>query len=217
MKSHIYTLFSTRSFQVSHKASIWILKPREKLITFGFFLLLSLSSAIYIYIYIYTIMTNVQAHMNGTHLDGNYNDQTPQICVKKGISYVSSHGVFHGDSPLNFVLPITMLQIFLSLMASRIIYFLLRPLRTPRLVCNLLVYTYVSSPISSVFSFVESNTYCDHLETYLAWLFIIMIFVCCDINIKHNCIRFTRFIFLRAMRCIYVWYTKLIYTKFLKK
>ncbi|WJX38517.1 hypothetical protein P8452_26170 [Trifolium repens] len=43
-----------------------------------------------------------------------------------------------GDNPLDFVLPITLCQIILSFMVSRVLYFLLRPLQTPRFICCVL-------------------------------------------------------------------------------
>jgi hypothetical protein len=61
-----------------------------------------------------------------------------QVCYKNNRT-VGSLGMWIGDNPLDFVLPITLCQIILSFMVSRVLYFLLRPLQTPRFICCVLV------------------------------------------------------------------------------
>ncbi|ESW35577.1 hypothetical protein PHAVU_001G246500 [Phaseolus vulgaris] len=60
-----------------------------------------------------------------------------EVCLQKD-RFVGSYGIFIGDRPFSFVLPVTLFQLFTFNLISRTIYFLLRPIRTPRFICNLL-------------------------------------------------------------------------------
>ncbi|XP_028778848.1 cation/H(+) antiporter 15-like [Neltuma alba] len=60
-----------------------------------------------------------------------------RICARND-KHVGSHGFWNGDNPLDFVLPVTLVQIVLAIVASQLVYFLLRPFRTPRFVCSVL-------------------------------------------------------------------------------
>lgn len=51
----------------------------------------------------------------------------------------TSNGVFQGDSPLDFALPLVILQICLVLVFTRFLAYLLRPLRQPRVVAEIIV------------------------------------------------------------------------------
>jgi hypothetical protein len=60
----------------------------------------------------------------------------------------TSNGVFQGDNPLDFALPLAILQICLVVVVTRGLAFLLRPLRQPRviaeiIVCKFLFYLYL--------------------------------------------------------------------------
>ncbi|KAK7311183.1 hypothetical protein RJT34_09152 [Clitoria ternatea] len=59
------------------------------------------------------------------------------VCVKSDRG-AGSFGIFFGDRPFDFVLPITLCQIIVFILISRALYFLLRPLKTPKFVCNVL-------------------------------------------------------------------------------
>lgn len=61
-----------------------------------------------------------------------------EVCFKNNRT-VGSLGVFFGDNPLEFVFPITLLQIIITVVTSRTLYHLLRPLQTPRFICSVLV------------------------------------------------------------------------------
>ncbi|KAI4306886.1 hypothetical protein L6164_030127 [Bauhinia variegata] len=60
-----------------------------------------------------------------------------QICVKDN-RRANSHGLFFADDPFESVLPVTLCQIILAIAASRLLNFILRPLRTPLSICNIL-------------------------------------------------------------------------------
>lgn len=51
----------------------------------------------------------------------------------------TSNGVFQGDNPLDFALPLAILQICLVLVVTRFLAFLLRPLRQPRVIAEIVV------------------------------------------------------------------------------
>ncbi|CAL5203009.1 unnamed protein product [Lathyrus oleraceus] len=48
---------------------------------------------------------------------------------------IGSLGIWFGDNPFDFVLPITLCQIILSFIVSRTLYYVLRPLQTPKFLC----------------------------------------------------------------------------------
>ncbi|KAI4306887.1 hypothetical protein L6164_030128 [Bauhinia variegata] len=61
-------------------------------------------------------------------------DEISKVCVPN--RHAGSNGVWIGDNPFEFVLPVTLIQLFLAFAVSRALYRILRPLRTPTLVCN---------------------------------------------------------------------------------
>ncbi|CDY25565.1 BnaC09g11900D [Brassica napus] len=50
----------------------------------------------------------------------------------------TSNGVFQGESPLDFALPLVILQICLVVAVTRSLAFLLRPMRQPRVVAEII-------------------------------------------------------------------------------
>ena len=51
----------------------------------------------------------------------------------------TSNGVFQGDNPIDFALPLLMVQICLVLVVTRTLAFLLKPLRQPRVIAEIAV------------------------------------------------------------------------------
>ena len=66
----------------------------------------------------------------------------------------TSNGVFQGDHPLDYALPLAILQICLVVALTRILAFLLRPLRQPRVIAEIVV---SSSLLSTFFSSCSPN------------------------------------------------------------
>ncbi|KAL6979520.1 hypothetical protein U1Q18_021181 [Sarracenia purpurea var. burkii] len=65
----------------------------------------------------------------------------------------TSNGVFQGDNPLHFALPLAILQICLVVLLTRVLAYFLRPLRQPRVIAEIIVspHPLLSSPsISSI-------------------------------------------------------------------
>lgn len=54
----------------------------------------------------------------------------------------TSNGVFQGDNPLDFALPLAILQICLVVALTRILAYFLRPLRQPRVIAEIVVSMY---------------------------------------------------------------------------
>lgn len=75
---------------------------------------------------------------NGTTADYWDPNGQSQVCVQNDRN-VGSYGVFIGDHPFAFVLPVTLCQLFTFNLISRTLHFLLKPIRTPKFICNLLV------------------------------------------------------------------------------
>jgi hypothetical protein len=51
----------------------------------------------------------------------------------------TSNGVFQGDNPLDYALPLAILQICLVLVVTRGLAYLLKPLRQPRVIAEIVV------------------------------------------------------------------------------
>lgn len=72
---------------------------------------------------------------------------------------VTSQGAFQGENPLDYALPLAILQICLVVVVTRGLAYLLRPLRQPRVIAEIIV----SSPIIPLSLHLpppESNLYC---------------------------------------------------------
>ena len=52
---------------------------------------------------------------------------------------VASHGAFQGESPLDYALPLIILQICLVIVVTRGLAYLLRPLQQPRVIAEIIV------------------------------------------------------------------------------
>ncbi|KAL1209123.1 Cation/H(+) antiporter 16 [Cardamine amara subsp. amara] len=71
----------------------------------------------------------------GTLVNGNI---PAMKCPKPPMMKATSNGVFDGESPLEFALPLVILQICLVVAVTRSLAFLLRPMRQPRVVAEII-------------------------------------------------------------------------------
>lgn len=62
----------------------------------------------------------------------------------------TSNGVFQGDNPLDFALPLAILQICLVVVLTRLLGFLLRPLRQPRVIAEIVVSIFLSLSLKTI-------------------------------------------------------------------
>jgi hypothetical protein len=85
-----------------------------------------------------------------------------EICVKNDRN-VGSYGIFLGDNPFDFALPATLFQLLIIITISQTLHFLLRPLRTPKFICSVLVSSssihFINAAQSLHFSFPLSHFY----------------------------------------------------------
>lgn len=51
----------------------------------------------------------------------------------------TSNGIFQGDNPLDCALPLAIVQICLVLVLTRVLAYILRPLRQPRVIAEIIV------------------------------------------------------------------------------
>ncbi|GJZ70382.1 cation/H(+) antiporter 15 [Tanacetum coccineum] len=51
---------------------------------------------------------------------------------------ITTHGIWQGDDPLNYSLPLFLLQLILVVVTTRVLVFLLKPLRQPRVISEIL-------------------------------------------------------------------------------
>lgn len=64
-------------------------------------------------------------------------------CILFNKTTVYSKGISLDEKVVTSVLPVVMIQVSLALLTSHIVYFLLKPLKQPRFVCNVLVSVYL--------------------------------------------------------------------------
>jgi hypothetical protein len=58
----------------------------------------------------------------------------------------TSNGVWQGDNPMHFALPLLSLQIALVLIITRLLAFLFKPMRQPRVIAEIVVSLFFPSP-----------------------------------------------------------------------
>ncbi|KFK36591.1 hypothetical protein AALP_AA4G143600 [Arabis alpina] len=66
------------------------------------------------------------------------NGTTPAMKCPATVMKVTSNGVFNGESPLDFAFPLLILQVCLVVAVTRSLAFLLRPMRQPRVVAEII-------------------------------------------------------------------------------
>jgi hypothetical protein len=59
----------------------------------------------------------------------------------------TSNGVWQGDNPVHFALPLLSLQIALVLIITRLLAFLFKPMRQPRVIAEIVVSLFFLPPI----------------------------------------------------------------------
>jgi hypothetical protein len=52
---------------------------------------------------------------------------------------ITTNGIWQGDNPLDYALPLFILQVILVVIATRIFVFILKPIRQPRVIAEILV------------------------------------------------------------------------------
>lgn len=78
----------------------------------------------------------------------------------------TSNGAFQGDNPLNFALPLAILQICLVLLLTRSIAFILKPLRQPRVIAEMIVSSFLFTFPFVAWSFVYLELLANFILTF---------------------------------------------------
>ncbi|CAJ1858415.1 unnamed protein product [Sphenostylis stenocarpa] len=60
------------------------------------------------------------------------------VCLKNDRTAVGSLGVWVGDNPFDFVMPITLCQVILLVLLSKGLHYILRPIHTPKFICSII-------------------------------------------------------------------------------
>jgi hypothetical protein len=70
-------------------------------------------------------------------------NKTDDSIVCYAPTMITTNGVWQGDNPLDYSLPLFILQLTLIVVATRVLVFLLKPFRQPRVISEILVRAYV--------------------------------------------------------------------------
>jgi hypothetical protein len=60
----------------------------------------------------------------------------------------TSNGIFQGDNPLHFALPLAIVQLCLVVVVTRGLAFLMRPLKQPRVIAEIFVSSFLLSIVA---------------------------------------------------------------------
>jgi hypothetical protein len=69
----------------------------------------------------------------------NKGNKTDEYIVCYAPTMITTNGIWEGDNPLDYSLPLFILQLTLVVAATRIFVFLLKPFRQPRVIAEILV------------------------------------------------------------------------------
>lgn len=66
-------------------------------------------------------------------------NETNNTVVCYAPSMITTNGIWQGDNPLDYSLPLFILQLTMVIVTTRVLVFLLKPLRQPRVISEVLV------------------------------------------------------------------------------
>ena len=64
-------------------------------------------------------------------------EASPIVCYAP--TMITTNGVWQGDNPLDYSLPLFILQLTIVVIVTRVLVYLLKPLRQPRVIAEILV------------------------------------------------------------------------------
>lgn len=70
---------------------------------------------------------------------GDRGNKTDAYIVCYAPTMITTNGIWQGDNPLDYSLPLFILQLTLVVAATRIFVFVLKPFRQPRVIAEILV------------------------------------------------------------------------------
>lgn len=66
-------------------------------------------------------------------------NRTDDMIVCYSPTMITTNGIWQGDNPLDYSLPLFILQLTLVVVTTRLLVFILKPLRQPRVISEILV------------------------------------------------------------------------------
>lgn len=92
--------------------------------------------------------SNVESAMDKTAFDRS---QNTIVCYAP--TMITTNGIWQGDNPLDYSLPLFILQLMMVVVLTRLLVFVLKPLKQPRVISEIIVRTDL---VFSVFSFITA-------------------------------------------------------------
>lgn len=89
---------------------------------------------------------------NKEKMEHHHENSTDDYIVCYAPTMVTTNGIWQGDNPLAYSLPIFILQLTLVVAATRIFVFILKPLRQPRVIAEIMVSSFLYERSISLFS-----------------------------------------------------------------
>lgn len=77
-------------------------------------------------------------------------NRTDDTIVCYSPTMITTNGIWQGDNPLDYSLPLFILQLTLVVVITRLLVFLLKPLRQPRVISEILVRTMYACILSLI-------------------------------------------------------------------
>ena len=71
-------------------------------------------------------------------------NEKEEAIVRYAPTMITTNGIWQGDNPLDYSLPLFILQLTLVVVATRIFVFILKPFRQPRVISEVLVSSFSS-------------------------------------------------------------------------
>lgn len=84
-------------------------------------------------------------------------NKTEENIVCYAPTMITTNGIWQGENPLDYSLPLFILQLTLVVVMTRILVFILKPFRQPRVIAEILV---SFSQISNIYCYI----FCFHLS-----------------------------------------------------
>lgn len=70
-------------------------------------------------------------------------NKTSDVIVCYAPTMITTNGIWQGDNPLDYSLPLFILQLTMIVLMTRILVFVLKPFRQPRVISEILVSIYM--------------------------------------------------------------------------
>lgn len=93
----------------------------------------------------------------------NASDVSNTTIVCYAPTMITTNGIWQGDNPLDYSLPLFILQLTLVVVTTRIFVLLLKPFRQPRVISEILVTIIISNFFFNALYFINVNLSINYL------------------------------------------------------